>query len=83
MPSLFSQFHYHISSLNQDFNFANTDADQVYTYFYTKHQRTSLQPFLDRALTDKITALSTNEKEYEELYLRMKILADLASKKVA
>lgn len=84
MPSLFTQFHYHLSSLNQDFDFASEDfnADKVYTYFYTKHQRTALQPFLDKALTSKITSLSANEKEYEELYMKMKIFADLAAKKL-
>jgi hypothetical protein len=36
-----------------------------------------MQGFLERALIHKIKDLSSNKVEYEELYMRMKKLADL------
>ena len=83
MPSLFTQFHYHVSSLDDNMAPHKVNSvDEVVSYYHLKHARPATLLFLERALMDKARELSSTAQDYQDISMRVKLLASLAQTKL-
>jgi hypothetical protein len=81
MASYLTQFHYIATQIPNEFNFEQEsfDINHLYKFYSLKHERTPVSLFTDKMFAPQLKAFALDSKDYENLYVKTKQLARLAS----
>eukprot|EP00347_Sterkiella_histriomuscorum_P009169 403342255 len=80
MSNLLTEFHFHLSQVPAHFDFEHKEFDvkNIYNFYHLKHQKTPVTTLMDQWFANALSQHSLSKQDYEQLYVKSKVVADLA-----